>query len=324
MQDMTEARESIFAVEPSPIPMIPQEPEVSPSPAVDSLSATPFSWNTILDGAWKFAEEPLSPSSPAALSTPDAMLRDTKAVEAVRPEPVIDPILSAPSSTSTPGPPVSSNDPDPLPDTHPSILSDVSGSIADTTAAIRDSDVASPTGTFLSDAPLQLEEPPTLSSDATSSLKMDAPVPPLSEVVEPVREPGTSFVLVFYGAAICGVISRCLHSSAVTFSGDSRSGTCICTGFHRALRNARPTVQDRLDSTALRDTKRCAIEIQCRVGVLAKSKFSLIVHLKRNETGIKRRGMLHSFLWFHYQWLRQRLQSAAELSRSGGWESVRF
>ncbi|MDN5942671.1 MAG: hypothetical protein L0H94_12375, partial [Nitrospira sp.] len=77
VQDMTEARESIFAAEPSPIPTILQEPEVSPSPAADSLSTTPFSWNTIFDGAWKFAEEPLSPCSPAALSTPDAMSRDT-------------------------------------------------------------------------------------------------------------------------------------------------------------------------------------------------------------------------------------------------------
>ena len=191
VQDMTEARESIFTAEPSTIPTILQEPEVSPSPAADSLSTTPFSWNTVFDGAWKFAEEPLSPSSPAALSMPDAISRDTKDVEVVQlePVPVIDPVLSAPSSTSTPEPPVSVSDPEPLPDTHPSILSNLSGSIADITAGVRDSDVVSPTGTFLSDAPLQPEEPPALSNDVPSFFKMDAPVPPLSELVEPAREP---------------------------------------------------------------------------------------------------------------------------------------
>ena len=81
VQDMTEARESIFAAEPSTIPTILQEPEVSPPPAADSLSTTPFSWNTVFDGAWKFAEEPLSPSSPAALSTSDTTSQDTKDVE---------------------------------------------------------------------------------------------------------------------------------------------------------------------------------------------------------------------------------------------------
>ena len=187
--DMTEARESIFAAEPSTIPTILQEPEVSPQSVADSSPTAPFSWNTIFNGAWKFAEEPPSPSSPAALSTSDAMSQETTDEELVRSEPVTDLVFSAPSSASTPEPPVSFSDPEPLPDTHPSIMSEVSGSVADATAAIGEPDVLSPTAAFLLEAPFQLEEPPTLSSDATSSHKMDAPAPPLSELVEPAREP---------------------------------------------------------------------------------------------------------------------------------------
>ena len=185
VQDMTEARESIFAAEPSTIPTILQEPEVSPPPPADSLSTTPFSWNTVFDGAWKFAEEPLAPSSPAALSSSDTTSRDT---QDVGPEPVMDPVLSAPSSTSSPEPPVSVSDPEPLQGTHPPILSEVSSSITDVTAAIRESDVVSPTAAFLSDEPVQPEDPPTLSSDTTGFLNIDVPAPPLSELVEPARE----------------------------------------------------------------------------------------------------------------------------------------
>ena len=186
--DMTEARESIFTAEPSTIPAIPQEPEVSPRPAADSSPTAPFSWNTIFDGAWKFTEETLSPNSPAALSKSDTTSQDTKDIEFVQPEPVTDSVFSAPSSPSTPEPLVSFSDPDPLPDTHPSILSQVSGSITET-PAIRASDLPSSTAAVLSEAPLQLEEPPTLSSDAPSSFKMDVPGPPLPELAEPAREP---------------------------------------------------------------------------------------------------------------------------------------
>jgi len=187
--DMTEARESIFAAEPSTIPTILPEPEVSPQPVANSSPTAPFSWNTIFDGAWKFAEEPLSPNSSAALSTSDAMSRETTEEESERSEPATDLALSAPSSTSIPEPPVSFSDPELLPDTHPSIVSEVNGSVAAATAAIGEPDVLSPTAAFLSEAPVQPEEPPTFSSDATSSHKMDAPAPPLSELVEPAREP---------------------------------------------------------------------------------------------------------------------------------------
>ena len=186
--DMTEARESIFPAEPSTIPTIPQEPEVSPRPAADSSPTAPFSWNTIFDGAWKFAEETLSPNSPAASSKSDTTSQDTKDIEFVQPEPVTDSVFSAPSSPSTPEPLVSFSDPEPLPETHPSILSEVSGSITEI-PAIRASDLPSSTAAVLSEVPLQLEEPPTLSSDVPSSFKMDVPGPPLSELAEPAREP---------------------------------------------------------------------------------------------------------------------------------------
>ena len=186
--DMTEARESIFAAEPSTIPDIPQEPEVSTPPATDPSPTAPFSWNTIFDGAWKFAEETLSPNSPAALSKSDTTSQDTKDIELVQPEPATDSVFSAPSSPSTPEPLVSFSDPEPLPDTHPSILSEVSGSIKEI-PAIRASDPPSSPAAVLSEAPVQLEEPPTLSSDAPSSFKMDVPGPPLSELTEPAREP---------------------------------------------------------------------------------------------------------------------------------------
>ena len=186
--DMTEARESIFAAEPSTIPDIPQEPEVSTPPATDPSPTAPFSWNTIFDGAWKFAEETLSPNSPAALSKSDTTSQDTKGIELVQPEPVTDSVFSDPSSPSTPEPLVSFSDPEPLPDTHPSILSEVSGSITEI-PAIRASDLPFSPAAVLSEAPVQLEEPPTLSSDAPSSFKMDVPGPPLSELAEPAREP---------------------------------------------------------------------------------------------------------------------------------------
>ena len=149
--DMTEARESIFAAEPSTIPTILPEPEVSPQPVANSSPTAPFSWNTIFDGAWKFAEEPLSPNSSAALSTSDAMSRETTEEESERSEPVTDLALSAPYSTSIPEPPVSFSDPELLPDTHPSIVSEVNGSVAAATAAIGEPDVLSPTAAFLSE-----------------------------------------------------------------------------------------------------------------------------------------------------------------------------
>ena len=124
--DLTEPSESIFAAEPSTIPAVLPEPEVPTPSAADSSSTVPFSWSTVFDGAWKFAAGTLSSSSPAAVSKPDAISQDARDLESVQPESVPDPELSAPSITSTPEPPVSFSDPEPLPSVHPSILSEVS------------------------------------------------------------------------------------------------------------------------------------------------------------------------------------------------------
>jgi hypothetical protein len=185
--DLTEPSESIFAVEPSTSPAVLPEPEVPTPSAADSSSRVPFSWSTVFDGAWKFAAGTLSSSSPAAVSKPDAISQDARDLESVQPESVPDPELSAPSITSTPEPPVSFSDPEPLPSVHPSILSEVSESIAETDA-IRESNLLQPTAVLLSEEPLRPEEPPTFSSAAPSSFTMDLPVPPLSESVEPARE----------------------------------------------------------------------------------------------------------------------------------------
>ena len=181
--DLTEPSESIFAAEPSTIPSVLPEPEVSTPSPVDSSSKVPFSWNTIFDGAWKFAAGTLSSSSPAAPSKPGTSLQDARELESV---PELE--SSSPSITSTPEPPVSFSDPKPLPSAHPSILSEVSGSIAETDA-IRESALPQPTAALLSEEPSRPEELPTFSSDAPSSFKVDFPVPPLSEPVEPAREP---------------------------------------------------------------------------------------------------------------------------------------
>ncbi|HLA61224.1 MAG TPA: tetratricopeptide repeat protein, partial [Nitrospiraceae bacterium] len=188
VRDLTEPSESIFATEPSTIPSVLPEPEVSiPSP-VDSSSTVPFSWNTIFDGAWKFAAGTLSSSSPAAPSKPGTSLQDARELGSVQPESVPEPEPSAPSITSTPEPPVSFSDPEALPAAHPSILSEASGSIAETDA-IRESDFPQPTAALPSEEPSRPEELPTFSSDAPRSLNADFPVPPLSKPVVPAREP---------------------------------------------------------------------------------------------------------------------------------------
>jgi len=185
--DLTEPSESVFAVEPSTIPAVLPEPEVPTPSAADSSSTVPFSWNTVFDGAWKFAAGTLSSSSPAAVSRPDAISQDARDLESVQPESDPDPELSAPSITSTPEPPVSFSDPEPLPPAHPLSLSEVSESIAEIDV-IRESDLPQPTAVLLSKEPLRPEEPPTFLSAIPSSFTVDLPVPPLSEPVEPARE----------------------------------------------------------------------------------------------------------------------------------------
>jgi len=100
--DLTEPGESIFAAEPSTIPSVLPEPE-APTPSSDESSSTvPFSWNTVFDGAWKFASGTLSSSSPAAPSKPDAdSSQASKDLDSLQPESVPDPALFSPSSPST-------------------------------------------------------------------------------------------------------------------------------------------------------------------------------------------------------------------------------
>ncbi len=185
--DLTEPSESVFAVEPSTSPAVLPEPEVPTPSAADSSPTVPFSWNTVFDGAWKFATGTLSSSSPAAVSRPDAISQDARDLESVQQESVPDPELSAPSITSTPEPSVSFSDPEPLPPAHPLSLSEVSESIAETDV-IRESNLPQPTAVLLSEEPLRPEEPPTFLSAIPSSFTVDLPVPPLSEPVEPARE----------------------------------------------------------------------------------------------------------------------------------------
>ena len=182
--DLTEPSESIFAVEPSTSPAELPEPEVPTPAAADSSSTVPFSWNTVFDGVLKLAAGTLSSSSPAELSGPYASLQDAREIESVQPESLPEPELSAPSIASTLEPPVSFSDPEPLPSAHPSIVSEVSGSITEIDA-IKESDLPSPSPVLLSEEPPLQEEPPTFSSDAPSSFKVDLPAPPLSEPVEP-------------------------------------------------------------------------------------------------------------------------------------------
>jgi len=185
--DLTEPRESIFAAEPSTSPAVLPEPEVPTPSTADSSSTVPFSWNAVFDGAWKFAAGTLSSSSPVAFSKPDTISQDAKDLESVQSESVPEPEISAPSITSTPEPPASFSDPEPLPSAQPSTLGEVSDSIAETDA-IREFDLPWPTPVLLSEVPSRPEEPPTFSRDAPSSVRVDSPVSPLSEAVARARE----------------------------------------------------------------------------------------------------------------------------------------
>jgi hypothetical protein len=185
--DLTEPSESIFSAEPSTIPSVLPEAEVSSPPSADSTSTVPFSWNTVFDGAVQFVAGTLQSSSSAALSTSGTSVQDVREFESVQPESLPDPEAASPSITSTPEPSISFNDPEPLPSTSPSILSEVSGSIAETTG-INEPDLRQPTAALLSEEPLRPEKPPIFSSDTPSSLKIDPPTPLLPEPVEPARE----------------------------------------------------------------------------------------------------------------------------------------
>ena len=185
--DLVQPRESIFSVEPSTSPPVLSETEASTPSAPHSSSTVPFSWNTVFDGAWKFASGTLSSSSSAACSNPDAVSRDVKDLESVQSESTPDPGLASPSITSTQDPPAPLRDPEPLPSVNPSILSEEIGSIADTTAT-SDPYLLRPEPVLLSETPSQPEGPPPFSSAALRSSAVDLPVPPPSESIEPASE----------------------------------------------------------------------------------------------------------------------------------------
>lgn len=187
VSDPTEPSESVFATEPSTIPSVLPEPEVSTPPTDDSSPTVPFSWNTVFDGAWKFASGTLSSSSSAAPSRPDSVSQDAPEVESVQAEPASDPAIFSPSGTSTSELPVSFSDPEPLPSTHPSILSAASGSIVESDA-VGESDLSQAAPVRFSEEPSQPETPATLSNDPPSAFQVELPVPPLPESAEPARE----------------------------------------------------------------------------------------------------------------------------------------
>ncbi|MDZ4733827.1 MAG: tetratricopeptide repeat protein [Nitrospirota bacterium] len=185
--DLTEPSESIFTAEPSTIPAVLPEPEAPTPSAVDSSSTVPFSWNTVFDGAWKFGLGTSSSSVPAASSKPGAEVQDARELESVQPEPAPEAAISAPTISSTPEPPVSFSDPEPLP---ASPLSTLSGEIASIVEAdvARESDLPQPAAVHFQEEPSRPEEPPIHSIETPSSFKVALPVPLLSEPVEPARE----------------------------------------------------------------------------------------------------------------------------------------
>ncbi|MBK5280987.1 MAG: tetratricopeptide repeat protein [Nitrospiraceae bacterium] len=185
--DLTEPSESIFTAEPSTIPAVLPEPEAPTTSAVDSSSTVPFSWNTVFDGAWKFGLGTSSSSVPAASSKPGAIVQDARELESVQPEPVPEAEISSPTIPSTPEPPVSFSDPEPLPAAPLSTLSGETASIVEADAT-REFDLTQPAAVLFQEEPSRPEEPATLSGDASSSFKVELPVPLLSEPVEPARE----------------------------------------------------------------------------------------------------------------------------------------
>jgi hypothetical protein len=181
-KDLTEPSESVFAVESSPNPAVLLAPEV-PTPSVtDSLPTAPFSWNTVFDGAIKFVADTIPSSSPAALSK-----SDERELGSVQPDSVPESPISLPSAP-IPEPLASLTDHDPLPVPHLSILSETTGSIAETTE-IKQAVSPQPTESFFSEALSEPEGPSTFPTDSPSSFKMDVPVSLLSEQIESPREP---------------------------------------------------------------------------------------------------------------------------------------
>lgn len=185
--ELPESGEVIRAVDSPASPAVFPELEVPASSASDSSSTASFSWNTVFDGTWKYAAGTSSSSSPASFSKPDARSQDPKELESVQPESAPEPGVSASIITTTKEPPLSYSDPEPLPSAHPAALSEEHESTADTDS-LRESDVPGPATVPLSEESSRLEELSILSSDALPVLAVDLPAPPAPEPVEPVHE----------------------------------------------------------------------------------------------------------------------------------------
>ena len=143
--DLTEPSESIFAAEPSTTPAELPEPESLTPPTSDSSSSAPPSWYTAFDATETLSAGTLSVSSPATPSTSDEKLPDTREID----------------------------DTESLPSTHPSIVSEASGSLDRTEARPEE--------------PSRTKEPPTVLSETPSSFMVDLQASSQSAFVEPAR-----------------------------------------------------------------------------------------------------------------------------------------
>ena len=162
-----------------------QDSEAPAQSTTESSPAVPFSWNSIFDGAWKFAAGTLSSSSPGTFTKPEATSQEVEELESAQPE--SDSEHSAPLNASIPEPPSSLSDHEPLPVVHPAVLSEVDESIA-ATDAIREFELPQPATVVPLEEPLRPEEPSTLPIEVPSSFRMELPTQPVPEPAEPAPE----------------------------------------------------------------------------------------------------------------------------------------
>ena len=145
------------------------------------------------------------------------------------------------------------------------------------------------------------------------SFKVDLPVPPLSEPVEPARESEpVSFpsFMELQPVAPFPEASAPEPSHSAVIPETPPAPEPVSTEHHEIpitlfqVTEAPPLSQRQVMHHRHLPPQR----IHCLVGALAKSRFSHIVRLKRNETGTRRRGRLQSFRRLRYRWLRNRLK----------------
>ena len=190
-----------------------------PAPSVaESFSTIPFSWNTIFDGAWKFAIGTSSPSSPGAFSKPDAISQDARELESV-PNRISDrtrslcPIHSHQLQSRSYHSSIPSH-------CHRLILRSCvkrDESIVETDLDQRIRSAQSGTVLLFGRTLAVRESYRLLRAISPSSFKMDLPVPPLSEPVEPARESEPVSFPSFMDLQPVAPAPGSLRSGAVTF-----------------------------------------------------------------------------------------------------------